>query len=369
MRSTNLIAAVAVVTLPVFLAPPAGAQIPAGLNPASVQSMIPSTINVPAGQTTTVDLGVPVNASYAGDGWSVSSAGTSVSVTAPQQPGSTISVPVSAAGMSATVTLVAEDVAAPAPAAGEPGAPGASNEPEGSVPAAGGSGGSGGGGQDPATGTQNPATRNSPSEERGGETPDRSTQQRGASQGSASTPERMPAAPVRTDEARRLHFEGEIVDNRLIVQVSIAQAADLLPLADTNRDGLKLRYLDVNGQIIDEDIQRDIDIAERTLTLTYPEGRTPDNPFIIEVVRDDNVAEFIATITATNAPVATAEPAEGEESSPYGDIAAAEGDEQGSESGIPTIAWIAIGGVALLIALLAAIMWAVRGRKSRRKSV
>ncbi|WIM72488.1 hypothetical protein QP028_16215 [Corynebacterium suedekumii] len=44
-----------------------------------------------------------------------------------------------------------------------------------------------------------------------------------------------------------------------------------------DQEGLKLRYLDVNGQII-EGVQRDIDEVARKLTLTYPEGQTPDNP-------------------------------------------------------------------------------------------
>lgn len=35
------------------------------------------------------------------------------------------------------------------------------------------------------------------------------------------------------------------------------------------------RYLDVGGQD-SEDIHRDADVASRTLTLTYPEGQTPD---------------------------------------------------------------------------------------------
>ena len=64
---------------------PASAQIPGGLSPDAVTNMIPSEITVPAGQTTTVDVGVPVDVNYSAGGWVVTSNGTSVSVTAPAE--------------------------------------------------------------------------------------------------------------------------------------------------------------------------------------------------------------------------------------------------------------------------------------------
>ena len=88
-------------------APAAQAQLPGGLNPEAVQSMIPSEISVPAGESTTVDVGVPVDVNYAADGWVVSSSGTSVTVTAPDRPGASAAVPASAGGFSTTVNLVA----------------------------------------------------------------------------------------------------------------------------------------------------------------------------------------------------------------------------------------------------------------------
>lgn len=50
---------------------------------------------------------MPAEASYSGDGWNVSASGTSAIITAPAE-GGQISVPVSAQGMNATLTLVAD---------------------------------------------------------------------------------------------------------------------------------------------------------------------------------------------------------------------------------------------------------------------
>ena len=75
--------------------------------PPEVEAAIAAPISVPAGQTTTVSLPVPAEASYSGDGWSVSASGTSATITAPAE-GGQVSVPVSAQGMNATLTLVAD---------------------------------------------------------------------------------------------------------------------------------------------------------------------------------------------------------------------------------------------------------------------
>lgn len=311
-------------------APNAVAQIPEGLDPAVVAEMIPSTISVPAGQTTSVDVGVPVNASYSDGGWSVSASGTGVTVTAPNQPGSQISVPVSAGGYSATITLVAEDTSG-----------------------AGGSGGiaedspSGGAGGDAGA----PAAPGSPAQS-GGE--------------AASTPPRQPAAPVDTDQADRLYFDGEIHGNVLSVTLSLKQAADLAPLAAGNSEGLKLRYLDVNGQII-EGVQRDIDMGARTMTLTYPEGETPDNPFIMEVVRDDAIAEYIVTITATNAPVAQPSASADGESNPYGEVAQGADAAREQQSDSTWVWWAILACVILILVLVVALILALRKRGRGRR--
>lgn len=308
-------------------APHAAAQIPEGLDPAAVAEMIPSTISVPAGQTTSVDVGVPVNVSYAGGGWSVSASGTGVSVTAPNQPGSQVSVPVSAGGYSATITLVAEDTAYAGASGGDAGtAPGAPAQPAPAAPGA-------------------PAQ---PGRE------------------AAPTPPRQPAAPVDTNQAEHLYFEGEIHGNVLSVTLSLRQAAELAPLAAGNSEGLKLRYIDINGKII-EGVQRDIDMGARTMTLTYPEGETPDNPFILEVVRDHAVAEYIVTITATNArvaePVASAEGG----SNPYGEVAQGAEAAREQQSGSEWVWWVILAGVVLILILVVALIVALRKRGRGRR--
>ncbi|SER52562.1 hypothetical protein [Corynebacterium cystitidis] len=307
----------------------AHAQIPEGLDPAAVAAMIPSTISVPAGQTTSVDVGVPVNVSFSEAGWSISSAGTGVTVTAPNQPGSQVSVPVSAGGYSATITLVAEDTSGGGHAAGSAGAETTPEQVD--QPGAGSAGGHGG----------------------------------AASSGEAApTPPRQPAAPVETAQAERMYFDGEIQDNVLTVSVSVTEAVDLARLASGNAEGLKVRYLDINGQII-EGVQRDIDMGARTMTLTYPEGQTPDNPFIIEVVRDDTVAKYIVTITATNVPVAQPN-SNGGETGTYADVAqGAEEARQNNESN--WVWWALLTGAIVVLAAIVAITFAVRKRSRRRR--
>src|SRR5699024_5671385 len=107
--------------------------LPAGISVEDARAAISAPISVPAGQTTTVNVPIAVDAGYPGDGWSVSSAGNSVTITAPPE-GGQISVPVSAQGQSATITLVAE---------GQSNSPSNSGGEEGSGAA--GSGATGGG--------------------------------------------------------------------------------------------------------------------------------------------------------------------------------------------------------------------------------
>lgn len=318
MRNATFASACAAAIGMLSLAPaPAMAQIPDGLDPGAIQQMLPSEISVPAGQTTTVDVGVPVNVSYNADGWVVSSSGTAISVTAPNAPGATAPVTASAAGYSATVTLVAVGNAQPpAPVA-------------------------------PAPEVPEPAENSEAGENIKGQ--------------SEGTPPRAAAAPVDTSQAKRFSFDAEIHGNQIVVRVPLSRAGDLLPYADTDRNGAKVRYLDINGQII-EGVTRDIDVAGRTLTLTYPEGETPDNPFIIEVVRDDTHAEFIAVLTATNAPTAQVT---AEESSPYGEVAAeGQGESPDSFSGWP-VALIAGGSLVALVGMLLI----ARDRRKRRSKL
>lgn len=320
-------------------APAAQAQLPGGLNPEAVQSMIPSEISVPAGESTTVDVGVPVDVNYAADGWVVSSSGTSVTVTAPDRPGASAAVPASAGGFSTTVNLVAVG------AEGTKGAGGAG--------AKGGADGTGGaqdaGTQEksaPDTGTQGSEAGSGAGAGEGAGT--------GSGAGAVEHPERRQAEHVDTTSANRLYFDGEIRGNEIAVKVPWSKAKDLMQYANYDKEHATLRYLDVNGNVI-EGVKRDIDIAGRTLTLTYPEGETPDNPFIMEVVRDGN-AEFIATITATNAPV--------EQAAADSNYAPRQGErvDAGGSSSRNTVPLV-VAGVALLAAL--ALLIALLRRRRR----
>lgn len=343
-RATLSVAAVAALAL--ASAPIAPAQLPEGVNPAEVQSMIPSEVTVRAGETTTVDLGVPVDVNYSSGGWQVTSNGTQVSVTAPDTPGATASVPASAGGMTATVNLVAvgegeqadaDDVAeggggtAAGGSSGGSGSEGASEDSDESTGGAGegGFGGGGGGGASQSSG--------------------------GGGAAAPARGDRQKAEEVDTSGAKRLAFDGEIDGNTLVVKVSLRKARDLMKYANADREGAKLRYVDAQGNII-KGVKRDVDVAKRTMTLTYPEGETPDNPFIMEVVRDGK-AEFIAEITATNAPAAGTE----DGAQPVED----QGGTVDSSSKGSSVLPLVVGGVALLAALALIIVFFVRRSRAR----
>lgn len=314
---------------------PAWAQLPGGLDPQTVRDLIPSQVSVRAGETTTVDVGVPVSVSYNSGGWEVNGNGTAVSVTAPDTPGATAQVPASALGIDATINLVAVGESESTTLDELENAGETQNAPE--APAA------------PAA----PAAPVAPA-------PPESPQQAepGRDDAQASHPQRSKAEPADTAAAKKFYFDGVIEGNKLVVTVPLARAADLAKYASTDREGAKLRYLDVNGQII-EGVTRDVEVAARKLTLTYPEGETPDSPFIMEVVRDGK-AEFIAVITATNAE--TAAPVAVEDN-PYAD-AAAEGQAREPDRG-RSVAPLAVGGVALLALIALVITW-LRRRGSAR---
>ncbi|WP_291313526.1 hypothetical protein [Corynebacterium sp. UBA2622] len=326
---------------------PALAQIPGGIDPAQVQHMLPSQIEVPAGQSTSVDVGVPVSVGYAAGGWNISAAGSTVTVAAPDQPGATASVPVSAGGYSTTVTLVAVGAGEAEAGAREPG------------PNAGGPGQPDPGRPNPGEGR--PEGQNSPVGSGSATSPGE------VRPAQVQHPERKPASTVNTSNAVRLNFDGTIAGNVLTVRVSLAKAQQLMQYIGMPQDGAKLRYVDVNGRII-EGVQRNIDAVSRTLTLTYPEGQTPDNPFIMEVVRDDTTAEFLAVITARNAPVEVAS----DPGTPYaafgGTPENSDGNTPANHSGSPR-SWFgpaALAGVAA-VALLAAFVALARRRRNHRR--
>lgn len=303
-------------------------QLPGGVSVQDVQAAIAQPISVPAGETITVDLGVPVQAGYSGEGWQVSTSGTQVTVTAPAQGGSTISVPAQAAGYSATITLVSDPIAevpAPAPAPAPDTNDGDTSAGSGDAGNAGGSG---------ADGSTAPATH----------------------------PERQQASPISDAEARRIDLTAEISGNTLTAQLGMLEAARLYnEFSGVDQEGLKIRYVDANGQII-EGVKRNIDKASRTLTLTYPDGETPDNPFIIQVVRDGETAIAIVTLTDPNAPRENTSPTAGEDTAAGSDAAQDESPDNGSGSSVTSLIGVAaLAGVGVLV-LLAVILTVGRKR-------
>lgn len=362
-RRAALIAVPAALLLAAPIAPVAHAQLPGGMSPEEVQSMIPGEISVPAGESTTVDVGVPVDVNYSSGGWTVTSSGTSVTVSAPNQPGATAAVPASAGGYSATVNLVAvsdgsADVggdsgesggasgggggAAADGEAADGEADGGASRGEDSDPSSGGGASDGKGGQGGQPGEAN-------ADDNGG-----------GSAPAVSHPSRSKAEPADDAAATKLYFDGEIQGNTIVVKVPMSRVKDLMKYASYDTEGATLRYLDVNGQVI-EGVEREIDKGKRTITLTYPEGETPDNPFIMEMVRDGK-ADFVAVITSTNVPVEQA--GDSNEDNQYGNYANQDGQGRGVDetSSLSDVVPLAIAGAALLAAIAVLIVFLRRRR-------
>ncbi|MEJ5998027.1 hypothetical protein [Corynebacterium sp. H130] len=230
-----------------FIAPVIAVAIvaPAPAYAQDIQSLVGGPYSVPAGQTTTIDLGIPVTANYSGGGWQVSSQGSSVTVTAPES--GSVSVPVSAQGYNATVTLIAEEGAKVPEVPAIPAIPEASEE--------------------------------NPQPSKANNEPDRA-------------------------EAEQIHLDAKIEGNTIVAKLGLSEAMSLQSkFGGTATEGVKLRYLDVNGKEI-KGVKRDINKSARTLTLTYPEGQTPDNPFIMEAVKDGK-SIAVVTLTDSSQPAAT----------------------------------------------------------------
>lgn len=305
----------------------AWAQLPEGVSQGDLQTALTGPISVPAGQTVTVDLGIPVQASYAADGWSVVSAGSAVTVTVPDQPGSTISVPVSAAGRSTTITLTAvggdsiPGYQAPAPAdPAAPAGPGESSAPLGQ-----------------------PGEASQPEDV-----------------AAVSTPPRERARDVDTTDTQFIDLAAVIEGNRISASLGPRQAANLYnQFQQVDQESVTARYLDVNQQII-EGVSREVDVASLSLTLTYPEGQTPDNPFIIQLVRDDE-ALLVVRLVAHDHPMA--QPTD-PDAVPEEFFAPAEAGADVADAGAPVV-----GITALLIGLVAVVaVVALLVRRARRRS-
>ena len=355
-RRAALLAVPAALLLAAPLAPVANAQLPGGMSPEEIQSMIPGEISVPAGESTTVDVGVPVDVNYSSGGWTVTSSGTSVTVSAPDQPGATAAVPASAGGYSATVNLVAVGDGS-ADVGGDSGESGQSGQGSQSGGSGGGVGGAAAGGSDTPEGEGAAGSS-------GGGAGEGSGNQGGeaGSAPAAAHPSRSKAEPADDAAATKLYFDGEIQDNKIVVKVPLSRVKDLMKYASYDTEGATLRYLDVNGQVI-EGVERKVDKTSRTITLTYPEGETPDNPFIMEVVRDGK-ADFVAVITSTNVPVEKAD--DSNEDNQYGNYANQDGQGRGVDEGssISDVVPLAIAGAALLAAIALLIVF-LRRRRGR----
>ena len=287
---------------------PAAHALPGGMSVEDARAAISAPISVPAGQTTTVSLPVAANASYSGDGWSVSTSGSTVTITAPPE-GGQISVPVTAQGQSATITLVAEGGASGGNTSG--GGTAGGDTPVGSDGSGGGTGGgatssgaadngstpgsNGGGNADGSDGTGASDDENTGTGDVSG------SQYASLPAVPGEKPERQAAEQLDESTAERIELESTIEGNTITAQLGLRQALDFYnQFGNLDQEQFTLRYVDADGNII-QDIKRDIDAASRTLTLTYPEGQAPDNPFYMQLVRNDGTGiEVIVSLTDPN---------------------------------------------------------------------
>lgn len=264
---------------------PASAQLPAGMSLGEIQSILSNPIAVPAGESVTVDVGVPVSGGHHGSGWDVTSAGTTVTVVAPEDDGASVSVPMTAVGQTVTITLVAEQeapVSAPVPVQVDPPA----------VPTT-----------EATSLNQRPMEAAAPTttavarEEVAAPTPQASISETTETAAATATATE-PATPA---EKEVLDFEAEIEGNTITVQVGLGQAAQLArQFADIGGEGVELRYRDAEGNPI-EGVTYELDTSALSITFTYPDGTTPDNPFLVDVVRDGD-AVATARLTAPSVP-------------------------------------------------------------------
>lgn len=310
-----------------------------------------ASVSVPAGQTSTVSLPVPVDVSYAGEGWNINASGGSATITAPPE-GGQVTVPVTYEGTTISLTLVAdgsvtqedlnnagEDIAnggdggavlhGGSGAAGDPPGGGATGEGAGG----GDSGDGGSAGEDSGSGTGADGGAASGNGAQGGV--------------SGGDPANNPAAAggVDVSQAEYINLDATIEGQTITAQMGVMQALDLYNrFKDTDEAGVTLRYLNAKGEFI-KGVQRKVDKSSRTLELTYPEGQTPDNPFIMELVRDsDNAAVLVVTLTDPNKETA------GEVPNP--DNGSGEGANADSKNSSSILPWaIGTGGVLLLIVL------------------
>lgn len=319
-----------------------------------------ATIPVPAGQTTTVSLPVPVDVNVASDGWNVTASGGSATVTAPPA-GGQISVPVTYQGVTMTIVLVADaDVTADdlndAAENGDPGQLGGEQQDNENPDNPGGNGG-------PA-GNENPDDSAGGGEQNGGQPPADGSAPAADGSGQGHVP------PPRTgrgwegiDDSNTsyVNLESTIDGQTITAKLGLKQALDLYNrFKHLEDDGVTLRYLNAEGEFV-EGVKREIDKGSRTMTLTYPEGAEPDNPFIMQFVnKDSQSAELVVTLTDPTRESASVVPAEQQLDS---DAADKTGGEDQGDSGL------GVGALAAGIAglgVIALIVWlALKGRRSK----
>lgn len=350
---------------------PVAQAMPAGMDPAAIQAAISSPISVAAGTTTSVSLPYPVDASYSGGGWEISASGGSATITAPAEGGSVV-VPVSAGGYSASITLVAT-----APQDAMVGGTGDAAQPGTEGAAGGDQGGQADSNAQPGAGAEGAADGSSGSAAGGAAAGGGSgAAQRPGGRGYASADtvsannalpevpgekvERKPAAPADNSHAERIELDSQISDNVITAKLSITQALDLYSrFKDTDRNGVTLRYVDSEGRII-KDVKRDIDQASRTLTLTYPAGQAPDNPFIMQLVNKDGSGVSVEVVlrdpSFKSADVVAAPEGVQATDAP----AASDKKDGGASAGLWAKSWL----IALAVAAVGAIM--AFGRVAKR---
>ena len=309
--------------------------------PPEVEAAIAAPISVPAGQTTTVSLPVPAEANYSGDGWNVSASGTSATITAPAD-GGQISVPVSAQGMNASLTLVADGSVAQEDIQEEiDGAEGGPNPAPAPDP----------GSDKPAQGDKAPAGNDA---EGGDDKPAPAKEDSNLPVIPGKKPERKPAGEANLDGAEYVNLESKIEGNTITAKMGLKQAYDLYQqFKDTQENDVTLRYLDGEGNII-QGVERDVDASSRTLTLTYPEGEAPDNPFIMQLLRNDGSgAALIVTLQDPNYQSAAENLDERQQKDP-------------EEDGGLHLGWIIGGAAAAVLIALIALVAILKRRSSQR---
>lgn len=328
-RGAKLAAATAVVAMVLAVAP------------AQAQD---ASVSVPAGQTSTVSLPVPVDVSYAGEGWNINASGGSATITAPPE-GGQVTVPVTYEGTTISLTLVADGSVTQEDLnnAGEDIANGGDG---GAVLHGGGAGdgsGEGAGGGDNGDGGSAGEDSSSGTGADGGAASGNGTQ--GGVPGGDPANNPAAAGGVDVSQAEYINLDATIEGQTITAQMGVMQALDLYNrFKDTDEAGVTLRYLNAKGEFI-KGVQRKVDKSSRTLELTYPEGQTPDNPFIMELVRDsDNAAVLVVTLTDPNKETA------GDVPNP--DNGSGEGANADSKNSSSILPWaIGAGGVLLLIVL------------------